>query len=117
MHHLIATTLALASAAAFAADAPDASTNKARAELRAGCAQSHASFIAHHPAGNAPEYRGDKHPGDSRHYPDAKPCTEEQLAAYLDKADPALVMRAYPSAAGRPQAKKPVTSASAPRRP
>ena len=81
-----------------------------RQELRAGCAQSYASFIANQPAGNAPEYRGEKHPGDMRHYSDAKPCTEEQLAAYLDKAEPSLVMRAYPSAAGRPKAKKPTTT-------
>ena len=112
MQKLLATALILASTAALAAD--DADQDKARAELRASCAQSHASFIAHQPAGNAPEYRGDKAPGDNQHYADTKPCTEEQLAAHLDKADPALVMRAYPSAAGRPKAKKPVTSASAP---
>ena len=107
----------LASASAFTAfAADDADVAKARAELRTGCAQSYASFIAHHPAGNAPEYRGDKSPGDNQFYGDAKPCSEEHLAAYLDKADPALVMRAYPSAAGRPKAKKPATSASAPDR-
>ena len=94
--------------------ADDSDLNKARSELRAGCAQSYASFIAHQPAGNAPEYRGDKYPGDSNYYSDAKPCTEEQLATYLDKADPALVMRAYPSAAGRPKAKKPAVAASTP---
>ncbi len=104
----------LGSTGAFAADSPDASMDKARAELRTACAQSHASFSAHHPAGNAPAYRGEKYPGDSKYYPDAKPCTEEQLATYLDKADPTLVMRAYPSAAGRPQARKPATNASAP---
>ncbi|MDR7272503.1 hypothetical protein J2X20_005186 [Pelomonas saccharophila] len=97
--------------------ADDADMHKARQELRAGCAQSYASFIAHHPAGNAPEYRGDKQPGDSSYYADAKPCSEAHLAAYLDKADPALVMRAYPSAAGRPKAKTPATSASAPAKP
>jgi hypothetical protein len=106
---LIATLACLASASAFA---DDADMHKSRAELRTGCAQSHASFIANHPAGNAPEFRGDKYPGDGKYYADAKPCNEEQLAAYLDKADPALVMRAYPSAAGRPKAKKPVTAAS-----
>ena len=110
MKILIATLACLASTAALA---DDADLHKARAELRAGCAQSHASFIANQPAGNAPEYRGDKSPGDNQYYADAKPCTEEQLAAYLDKADPALVMRAYPSAAGRPKAKKPATAASA----
>ena len=104
----------LACLASFAALADDADMHKARQELRAACAQSHASFIAHQPAGNAPEYRGDKQPGDNSYYGDAKPCSEENLAAYLDKADPSLVMRAYPSAAGRPKAKKPVTAPSAP---
>lgn len=112
MKTLLTALACLAACAAFAAD--DADTAKARSELRAGCAQSHASFIAHQPAGNAPEYRGDKHPGDTQYYADAKPCSEEQLAAYLDKADPSLVMRAYPSAAGRPKAKKPATPASSP---
>ena len=111
MKTLIATFACLASVCAFA---DDADMHKARQELRAGCAQSYASFIAHQPAGNAPEYRGDKQPGDSSYYSDAKPCSEEHLAAYLDKADPSLVMRAYPSAAGRPKAKKPVTAPSAP---
>jgi len=105
--------VSLACLASTCAVADDADMHKARAELRAACAQSHASFIANQPAGNAPEYRGDKSPGDNKHYDDAKPCSEEHLAAYLDKADPALVMRAYPSAAGRPKAKKPATSASA----
>jgi hypothetical protein len=110
---LVTTLICLASAGAFAADNPDA-MDKARSELRTGCAQSYASFTAHYPAGNLPEYRGDKYPGDTKHYSDAKPCSEEQLAAYLDKADPSLVMRAYPSAAGRPKAKKPATAASGP---
>ena len=105
---------ALACLASFPALADDADMHKARQELRTGCAQSYASFIAHQPAGNAPDYRGDKQPGDSTYYGDAKPCSEEHLAAYLDKADPALVMRAYPSAAGRPKARKPVTAPSAP---
>ncbi|WP_457351751.1 hypothetical protein [Roseateles sp. P5_D6] len=112
MKILIATLACLAGTVALA---DDADVHKARSELRTGCAQSYASFSAHHPAGNAPEYRGDKYPGDAQYYGDAKPCTEEQLAAYLDKADPALVMRAYPSAAGRPKAKKPATAPSAPK--
>lgn len=112
MKILLLTTLACLTGSAAFAD--DADMQKARQELRAACAQSYASFVAHHPAGNAPEYRGDKQPGDNTHYSDAKPCSEEALAAYLDKADPALVMRAYPSAAGRPKAKKPVTAPSAP---
>lgn len=111
MKFLIATLTCLAS---VAARADDADMHKARAELRTACAQSYASFMAHQPAGNAPEYRGDKQPGDNTYYRDAKPCSEEALAAYLDKADPALVMRAYPSAAGRPKARKPATGASVP---
>jgi len=114
MRKILVPALLLALACSGATAADDADLNKARSELRAGCAQSYASFSANHPAGNAPEFRGDKHPGDSKYYSDAKACSEEQLAAYLDKADPALVMRAYPSAAGRPKAKKPATSASAP---
>ena len=112
MKTLLTALACLAGTCAFAAD--DADGAKARIELRVACAQSYASFIAHHPAGNAPEYRGDKYPGDTQYYGDAKPCSEENLAAYLDKADPTLVMRAYPTAAGRPKAKKPMTSASAP---
>ncbi len=109
---LIAALACLATAPCFAAD--EADLMKAQIELRNGCAQSLASFTALHPAGNAPEYRGEKAPGDTRQYADAKPCNDAQLAAYLDKADPTLVMRAYPTAAGRPQAKKPEPPASAP---
>jgi hypothetical protein len=45
------------------------------------------------------EYRGEQRAG--------KPlaCAESQYAAYLDQADPARVMSAYPTAAGRPGAK------------
>ncbi|MGM9485631.1 hypothetical protein ACS5PN_30870 [Roseateles sp. NT4] len=111
MKILIATLACLVSLPALA---DDADMQKARYELRTACAQSYASFIAHQPAGNPAEYRGDKQPGDNAYYGDAKPCSEEQLAAYLDKADPALVMRAYPSAAGRPKAKEPTTAPSAP---
>lgn len=105
MRTYLVASLALAFASALAADEADIS--KARDELRAGCAQSHASFLANHPAGHTPEFRGERYPGDTQYYSDVQPCTEAQLAAYLDKADPALVMRAYPSAAGRPKAKKP----------
>lgn len=45
------------------------------------------------------EYRGEQQAGKSL------ACTESQYAAYLDKADPAKVMSAYPTAAGRPTAK------------
>lgn len=108
---LIATLAALASTCAFSAD--DATTTKARAELATACAQSYASYITHNPG--SPNYAGEKQPGDTMRYPNAKACNEEQLAAYLDRADPVLVMSAYPTAAGRPKAKKPVTSSSAPK--
>jgi hypothetical protein len=106
--------IALACLLGTPAFADEADMYKARAELRAACAQSYASFTAHHPAGNAPEYRGEKAPGDNKHYSDAKPCTEAQLAAYLERAEPSLVMRGYPSAAGRPKAGTPVDAASKP---
>jgi hypothetical protein len=114
MKTLATVLVCLASASVFADD--DAATAKAQSELRAGCAQSYASFIAHNPAGR--EYTGDKQPGDTRYYSDARPCTEDQLASYLDKADPVLVMTAYPTAAGRPaKAKKPAAGTSAPNKP
>jgi hypothetical protein len=107
---------ALACGAAPLAIADDDPTmSKAQSELRIGCAQSLASFIAHQPAGNAPEYKGEKTPSDPMRYPDAKPCSEAQLAAYLERADPALVMQAYPTAAGRPKARPPADGASAPK--
>jgi len=118
MRTLATAVACLASASAFCAfAADDATVAKAQAELRAGCAQSYASFIANNPASH--EYTGDKHPGDTRYYSDARPCSEDQLATYLDKADPALVMMAYPSAAGRPAkaTKKPAAGASAPNKP
>ena len=46
------------------------------------------------------KYKGEAKPGK------LLACTEGQYAAYLDKADPAKVMSAYPTAAGRPAAKK-----------
>jgi hypothetical protein len=104
---------ALASLAGTGALAADDAVTKARAELATACAQSYASYITHNPG--SPNYAGEKQPGDTMRYPNAKACTEEQLAAYLDRADPVLVMSAYPTAAGRPKAKKPVTSSSAPK--
>ncbi|MDM4766417.1 hypothetical protein [Pelomonas sp. SE-A7] len=46
------------------------------------------------------KYKGEAQPGKML------ACTEQQYAAYLDKADPVRVMNAYPTAAGRPTAKK-----------
>jgi len=46
------------------------------------------------------KYKGEAQPGKML------ACTEQQYAAYLDKADPVRVMGAYPTAAGRPMVKK-----------
>ncbi|PZP28194.1 MAG: hypothetical protein DI603_19805 [Roseateles depolymerans] len=87
---------------------------RAQAELRAGCAQNYASYLAYYPLGTRKSYlfAGERFPGDTRHYSDAPACSEAQYALYLDKADPALVMSAYPSGAGRPRAARPAASAA-----
>lgn len=107
--------------ATLPASAADTPAERAQAELREGCAQSYASYSAYHPVGSpAPAFVGDRHPGDSRYYNDAKACGEAQFAAYLEKADPATVALAYPSAAGKTKAgkaKKPAAGASAPVKP
>ncbi len=99
---------ALAAVATFAAQAASPATPE-QAELRAECAKSYSdtSSIATPVASNEYQfvYANGKYKGE------AKPgkllaCTEQQYAAYLDKADPAKVMAAYPTAAGRPTAKK-----------
>lgn len=81
-----------------------------QAELRAECAKSYetTSSISTPVAANEYQfvyangkYKGEAKPGK------LLPCTNDQYAAYLDtKADPAKVMAAYPTAAGRPTAKK-----------
>ena len=82
--------------------------------MRDGCAQSYASHVAYYPPGSAsPAFSGERYKGDNRYYNDAKPCDEAQYALYLEKADPATVMLAYPTAAGK-KAKKPGAAASAP---
>lgn len=100
---------AVAAVAAFAAQAADKSTPE-QAELRAECAQSYSatSSISTPVAANEfqfvyanGKYKGEARPGK------LLPCTSQQYAAYLDnKADPAKVMTAYPTAAGRPTTKK-----------
>jgi hypothetical protein len=100
---------ALAAAAAFSAHAADKQTPE-QAELRAECAQSYSttSSIGTPVAANEYQfvyangkYKGEARPGK------LLPCTSQQYAAYLDnKADPAKVMAAYPTAAGRPTTKK-----------
>lgn len=100
---------------ALAADTP---AERAQAQLREGCAQSYASYTAYQPPGSpAAAFTGERAPGDNRYYNDARACGETQYAAYLEKADPATVALAYPSAAGKPKpgkAKKPAAGASAP---
>lgn len=49
------------------------------------------------------DYSKDKDAYAKNEYSGAKSeCSEQQYAAYLESADPARVMAAYPSAAGRP---------------
>ena len=99
---------ALAAFAAFAGEAANNATPE-QAELRAECAKSYeaTSSIGTPVAANEYQfvyangkYKGEAKPGK------LLPCTNDQYAAYLDKADPAKVMAAYPTAAGRPTAKK-----------
>ncbi|NCT82989.1 MAG: hypothetical protein GXC94_07610 [Comamonadaceae bacterium] len=105
MKFLIAAAAALTAFAASAAS----NTTPEQAELRAECAKSYeaTSSISTPVAANEYQfvYANGKYKGE------AKPgrllaCTNDQYAAYLDKADPAKVMAAYPTAAGRPVAKK-----------
>jgi len=100
---------AFAAVTVFAAQAANNATPE-QAELRAECAKSYetTSSIATPVASNEYQfvyangkYKGEAKPGK------LLPCTNDQYAAYLDtKADPAKVMAAYPTAAGRPTAKK-----------
>lgn len=102
---------AFAVVTAFVGSAAQAANNATpeQAELRAECAKSYTdtSSIGTPVAANEYQfvYANGKYKGE------AKPgkllaCTEQQYAAYIDKADPAKVMAAYPTAAGRPTAKK-----------
>ncbi|KQV94843.1 MULTISPECIES: hypothetical protein [unclassified Roseateles] len=99
---------AFAAVTVFAAQAGNNATPE-QAELRAECAKSYTdtSSVATPVPSNEYQfvYANGKYKGE------AKPgkllaCTEQQYAAYLDKADPAKVMAAYPTAAGRPTAAK-----------
>ncbi len=106
MKYLIASLAALAS---FGAQAAGSATPE-QAELRAECAKSYVdtSSMAMPAASNEYQfvyshgkYKGEAKPGK------LLACTQDQYAAYLDnKADPSKVMAAYPTAAGRPTAKK-----------
>jgi hypothetical protein len=96
---------------AFAADTP---ATHAQAVLRDGCAQAYASHTATYYAAGAvaPAFTGERAKGDNRYYNDAKPCDEAQYATYLEKADPATVTMAYPTAAGKAKAKKAAASSA-----
>lgn len=74
--------------------------------LRAECAAKHQPQLDAKVAANEHrfvyykgQYRGEQQAGQTL------PCAEAQYAAYLDKLDPARVMSAYPTAAGRPMVK------------
>ena len=100
---------------ALPASAASTPADFAQATLRDGCAQSYASHVAYYPTG-AQVFAGERIKGDNRYYNDAKPCDEAQYATYLEKADPATVTMAYPTAAGKKKAKKPGAAASAPKK-
>ena len=102
---------ALAAVTAFVGSAAQAANNATpeQAELRAECAKSYTetSTITTPVASNEYQfvYSAGKYKGEAKANK-LLPCTEKQYAAYLDKADPSKVMAAYPTAAGRPTAKK-----------
>lgn len=95
-------------AAALAALGASVWAQTTPATLRAECAAKHQPPQAAQPqAANEyrfvfykGQYRGEQRAGQSL------PCVEAQYVAYLDTQDPARVMSAYPTAAGRPTAKK-----------
>jgi len=103
---------------ALPASAANTPADYAQATLRDGCAQSYASHVAYYPPGSAsPAFSGERYKGDNRYYNDAKPCDDTQYTAYLEKADPATVTMAYPTAAGKKaKVKKPGSAASAPKK-
>jgi len=76
--------------------------------LRAQCAKSYVEYSGRYAGAEAyskayvKDSKGYYRFGDKAYVP----CSEAQYAAYLDKADPAMVMAAYPTAAGRPGYKK-----------
>lgn len=100
---------AIAAFAAFSVHAADKQTPE-QAELRAECASSYSDTSSISTPVSANEYQfvysNGKYKGEARPGK-LLPCTAQQYAAYLDnKADPAKVMAAYPTAAGRPTTKK-----------
>lgn len=98
--HLIALAALLGTSLAHAAK--PAESREAQA-LRAECAAQHT--VSFDGAREDNEYRFVYAKGQLRgEYTEGKAlkCTEAQYVAYLDNADPARVMSAYPTAAGRP---------------
>jgi len=113
---LIAFSFGTLGCAAMAADAPYYSPEITA--LRGECA---AKYYANEYKGKdayskdaSKEYAKDSYSKDSydkSSYSGAKSeCTEQQYSAYLETADPARVMAAYPSAAGKPGYKKDAAS-------
>ena len=101
---LLALSLGSLASAATAADTPYYSPEITA--LRAECS---AKYYPHEYQGkdaySKDNYSKDAYPKGA--YSGAKSeCTEQQYAEYLESADPARVMAAYPSAAGRPAYKK-----------
>jgi hypothetical protein len=94
--------------AAAATTALAQSSLYAQEDLRAECAKSQAEYggnyagAAAYPTDYSKDAKGRYVYGDRTY----KPCTEAQFAAYLDRADPAKVMAAYPAGAGRPTVKR-----------
>ncbi|MGM9516799.1 hypothetical protein ACS5PK_21305 [Roseateles sp. DB2] len=102
--HLIALAALLGTSLAHAAKPAE---NREVQALRAECAAQHA--VNFDTARDDNEYRFVYAKGQLRgEYTEGKAlkCTEAQYVAYLDNADPARVMSAYPTAAGRPKAQK-----------
>ena len=105
MKFLTPALAALAACTAFSVQAADKQTPE-QSELRAECAQSYSatSSISTPVAANeyqfvyaSGKYKGEARPGK------LLACTSQQFAAYLDnKADPAKVMTAYPTASRPP---------------
>jgi hypothetical protein len=99
-----------AAALLTAVSAHAASATPEQAELRAECAKSYEETSSVAVPQSSSEfqfvYSNGKYKGEAK-AGKLLPCTERQYAAYLDnKADPVKVMNAYPTAAGRPTAKK-----------
>ena len=103
--HLTALAALLGTSLAQAAKPAE---NREVQALRAECAAQHT--VSFDTARDDNEYRFVYAKGQLRgEYTEGKAlkCTEAQYAAYLDNgADPARVMSAYPTAAGRPKAQK-----------